>query len=130
MSHTRELSLQINNVVTSLASYMNINISLSIGGSSIRDNIDELNNNPHIVIGTPGRILDMINKKALNTRYLKLFVVDEADEMLSKIFLSQIYDIFRFLPQDIQVGLFSATMTPEFFELTKKFMKLLIMLNF
>ena len=123
MSHTRELSLQINNVVRDLSTYMNLNITLCVGGTSIRDNIYELNKNPHLVIGTPGRILDMINKKALNTRYLKLFIIDEADEMLSKIFLNQIYDIFRFLPQDIQVGLFSATMTNEFFDLTKKFMR-------
>ena len=98
LAHTRELAYQIKTVVTHLSSYLNINVCLSVGGTNLRDNIDELNNNPHIVIGTPGRILDMINKKALNTRDLKLFVIDEADEMLSKIFLNQIYDIFRFLP--------------------------------
>ena len=123
LSHTRELALQIKNVVSSLSTFMNVSLALTVGGTSIKDNISELNNNPHIVIGTPGRVLDMINKKALNTRYLKLFVIDEADEMLSKIFLNQIYDIFRFLPQDIQVALFSATMTNEFFTLTKRFMR-------
>lgn len=123
LSHTRELALQIRNVVSALSQFMNITMTLTVGGTSIKDNITELNKNPHIVIGTPGRVLDMINKKALNTRYLKLFVIDEADEMLSKIFLNQIYDIFRFLPQDIQVGLFSATMTNEFFSLTKRFMR-------
>ena len=75
---------------------------MTIGGTSVKNNIDELNDNPHIVIGTPGRTLDMINKKALNTRYLKNFIIDEADEMLSNIFLNQIYDIFRFLPSTIQ----------------------------
>jgi superfamily II DNA/RNA helicase len=65
----------------------------------------------------------MINKKALNTRNLRILILDEADEMLSKIFLNQIYDIFRFLPNNIQVALFSATMTPEFFNLTKCFMR-------
>lgn len=123
LTHVRELALQINNVVSALSTFMNIKICLTVGGTSIKDNIAELNNNPHIVIGTPGRVLDMINKKALNTRYLKLFVIDEADEMLSKIFLNQIYDIFRFLPQDIQVALFSATMNNEFFSLTKRFMR-------
>jgi translation initiation factor 4A len=123
LAHTRELAQQIKTVVTHLSSYLNINVCLSVGGTNLRDNIDELNNNPHIVIGTPGRVLDMINKKALSTRELRLFIIDEADEMLSKIFLNQIYDIFRFLPSDIQVGLFSATMTPEFFNLTKCFMR-------
>jgi superfamily II DNA/RNA helicase len=123
LTHTRELSLQVSNVVAALSTFMDIKINLSIGGTTLRENINELLDNPHIVIGTPGRVLDMINKKALNTRNLKLLVVDEADEMLSKIFLNQIYDIFRFLPPDIQVGLFSATMTDEFFTLTKNFMR-------
>ena len=65
----------------------------------------------------------MINKGALSTKYLQTLVVDEADEMLSKIFLNQIHEIFQFLPGNIQVGLFSATMTEEFFTLTKNFMR-------
>lgn len=123
LSHTRELSLQIFDVVKNLSSYMGISYNLSVGGTTIRDNIDELLKNPQVVIGTPGRVLDMINKKALNTRQLKILVVDEADEMLSKIFSNQIYDIFRFLPNNIQVGLFSATMTPEFFKISNNFMR-------
>lgn len=123
LAHTRELATQINTVVNGLAYYLKLNINLSVGGTSIRDNIGELNKNPHVVIGTPGRVLDMITKKALNTRFLKMLIIDEADEMLSKIFLSQIYEIFRFLPQNIQVGLFSATMPNDFFELTERFMR-------
>jgi superfamily II DNA/RNA helicase len=123
LTHTRELALQVKSVATALSNFMNIKINLTIGGISIRDNINELLDNPHIVIGTPGRVLDMINKKALSTKYLKLLIVDEADEMLSKIFLNQIYDIFRFLPGNIQVGLFSATMPVDFFDLTNKFMR-------
>ena len=97
---------------------------MCVGGTLIRDNIDELLKNPHIIIGTPGSVFeDMINKKALNTRNLKILIIDEADEMLSKIFSNQIYDIFRFLPNSIQVGLFSATMTEEFFKLSKCFMR-------
>jgi translation initiation factor 4A len=123
LSHTRELSLQILEVIKNISSYMNLTYNLSVGGTTIRDNLDELLRNPQIVIGTPGRVLDMINKKALNTRQLKILIVDEADEMLSKIFSNQIYDIFRFLPNNIQVGLFSATMTPEFFKISNNFMR-------
>lgn len=123
LAHTRELATQINTVVKGLSYYLKLNVNLSVGGTSIRDNIGELNRNPHVVIGTPGRVLDMITKKALNTRFLKMLIIDEADEMLSKIFLSQIYEIFRFLPQNIQVGLFSATMPNDFFELTERFMR-------
>ena len=123
LSHTRELSLQILGVIKTLSTYMKLTYNLSVGGTTIRDNIDELITNPQIVIGTPGRVLDMINKKALNTRHLKILVLDEADELLSKIFSNQIYDIFRFLPNNIQVGLFSATMTPEFFKISNNFMR-------
>ena len=123
LAHTRELATQINTVVRGLSQYMNITVNQTIGGTSIKDNISELVKNPHVVIGTPGRVLDMITKKALNTRFLKMLIVDEADEMLSKIFLTQIYEIFRFLPQQIQVGLFSATMPNDFFELTERFMR-------
>lgn len=123
LAHTRELALQIESVITNLSQYMNISINLSVGGTTVRNNIDELLKNPQIVIGTPGRVLDMINKKALDTRGLRIMVLDEADEMLSKIFSNQIYDIFRFLPNNIQVGLFSATMTPDFFRISKCFMR-------
>tara|TARA_B110001469_G_C9598037_1_gene297029 strand:- start:16 stop:1221 length:1206 start_codon:yes stop_codon:yes gene_type:complete len=123
LAHTRELALQIEGVIKNISKYMNIKINLSVGGTTVRNNIDELLENPHIVIGTPGRVLDMINKKALDTRKLKIMVLDEADEMLSKIFSNQIYDIFRFLPNNIQVGLFSATMTPDFFRLSDCFMR-------
>ena len=123
LAHTRELALQIHSVMSGLGQFMNFTYNLCVGGTLIKENIDQLLQNPQIVIGTPGRVLDMINKKALHTRTLRMLVIDEADEMLSKIFSNQIYDIFRFLPNDIQVGLFSATMTPEFFKLTKCFMR-------
>ena len=123
LAHTRELALQIESVIKKLSEYMNVSINLSVGGTTVRNNIDELLKKPQIVIGTPGRVLDMINKKALDTRDLKIMILDEADEMLSKIFSNQIYDIFRFLPNNIQVGLFSATMTPDFFRISKCFMR-------
>ena len=69
---------------------MDITTNLSVGGISVRDNITELNKNPHIVIGTPGRILDMLNKKALYNDNIKLLIMDEADELLSSIFINQI----------------------------------------
>ncbi len=123
LAHTRELSLQILEVIKSISKYMNITTNLSVGGTLSSKNIDEVLKNPHIIIGTPGRVLDMINKKAINTKHLKILVLDEADELLSQHFANQIYDIFKYLPSDIQVGLFSATMTNEFFNLSKNFMR-------
>ena len=123
MSHTRELSHQIYNVISNISKYMKININLSMGGISIRENIDSLKKKPHIIIGTPGRVLDMIQNKYINVDTLKMLILDEADELLSHIFITQIYDIFQYLPPKIQVCLFSATMNDSFFSITKKFMR-------
>lgn len=67
-------------------------------------------------------MLDLLQRGILESRYLKSFVLDEADEMLSLGFKGQIYDIFQYLPPDVQVGLFSATMPSDVLELTTKFM--------
>ena len=120
---TRELALQIFNVVSSIGVYMNITLACIIGGTSIRDNIEKLSKRPQIIIGTPGRLYDMIYKNRLYTKYIKLLVVDEADEMLSKGFEEQIKNIFKSLPPEIQVALFSATMSEDFFSLTDNFMR-------
>merc|ERR1711939_1075025 len=86
------------------------------------DDIDMLRRGVHVVVGTPGRVFDMIERRALDVRHVKLFVLDEADEMLSRGFTDQIYDVFRKLPENVQVGLFSATMPEEVLEMTGKFM--------
>lgn len=126
LAHTRELALQINNVFRQIGSYMDIIFNLCIKGVPVSDNIAALckkPRKPHIVIGTPGRVLDMINKKALQVSTLKVLIIDEADEMLSEGFIDQIYKIFRSMPSTIQVGLFSATMPKNFFDITTKFMR-------
>jgi translation initiation factor 4A len=123
LAHTRELAFQIDTVIRSIGKYTGANYCLSVKGIPISDNISLLKKNPTIVIGTPGRIYDMICKKALRTNGLRMLVIDEADEMLSKGFQEQIYDIFQTLPTTIQVALFSATMPEEFFELAENFMR-------
>jgi len=124
LAHTRELALQIDMVIRQLGNYLELNFNLSIKGIAINQNIESLTKkNPQIIIGTPGRIIDMINKRAIQCETIKMLVLDEADEMLSKGFLDQIKRIFKCLPSDAQVGLFSATMSPEFFEITKNFMR-------
>lgn len=127
LGHTRELALQINTVIKEIGKFTDIRFNLSIGGVSPRENIYELqggdnNEKPHIVIGTPGRVIDMIKKRALATKDIKLLVIDEADEMLSEGFIDQIHDIFICLPQTSKTALFSATMNQNFFSITQKFM--------
>ncbi len=123
VSHTRELSNQIYNVLSNLSSYMDVSLYQVTGGTSVNRMMDELQNRPQIIIGTPGRILDMMNKKAIDVSTIRFVAIDEADEMLSSGFVNQIKDLFKFLYDNkIQVGLYSATMPTEFFEVTKRFM--------
>jgi translation initiation factor 4A len=89
----------------------------------VRDDIRKLQEGVHIVVGTPGRVYDMIDRRALRASDIKMFVLDEADEMLSRGFKDQIYDVFKFMPQKVQVCLFSATMPGDVHDITKHFMR-------
>ena len=95
-----------------------------VGGTSVMDDSSELKNNPpHVIVGTPGRVYDMIRRKNIRMNTIKLFVLDEADEMLSKGFKEQIYEIFKNFNEEIQVAIFSATMPEDVLTLTNKFMR-------
>ncbi|KAJ1561386.1 translation initiation factor eIF4A, partial [Nowakowskiella sp. JEL0078] len=123
LAPTRELAQQIQKVVIALGDHMNIECHGCIGGVNVREDMRKLEAGPHIVVGTPGRVFDMINRGALNRDTIKMFVLDEADEMLSRGFKDQIQDIWQLLPSSVQIVLLSATMPGEVLEVTTKFMK-------
>merc|ERR1712084_99747 len=123
LAPTRELANQIQKVALALGDYDRVNCHACIGGTSVRDDIDKLREGQHLVVGTPGRVFDMIGKRHLRVDDLITFVLDEADEMLSRGFKDQIYDIFKTLPPNVQVCLFSATMPPDILDMTGKFMR-------
>lgn len=123
LAPTRELALQIHKVVVALGDYMNIQSLACVGGTNVREDMTKLREGIQIVVGTPGRIFDMIRRSALKTDGIKIMCLDEADEMLSQGFKDQIYEVFQLLPGDTQVTLFSATMPAEVLEVTKKFMR-------
>jgi len=123
LAPTRELAQQIQKVVMSLGDYMGAQCHACIGGTSVREDMRKLDEGQHIVVGTPGRVFDMISRKILRPNYIKQFVLDEADEMLSRGFKDQIYDVFRHLNQETQVILLSATMPDEVLEVTSRFMR-------
>ncbi|KAI9295698.1 DEAD-domain-containing protein [Neoconidiobolus thromboides FSU 785] len=123
LAPTRELASQIQKVVVAISDFMSLNIYGCIGGTSVRDDAASLANGVQIVVGTPGRVFDMINRGYLNTDKLKMFVLDEADEMLSRGFKDQIYEIFQRLPSTTQAVLLSATMPTDVLEVTQKFMR-------
>ncbi|XP_069033945.1 eukaryotic translation initiation factor 4A1A isoform X1 [Embiotoca jacksoni] len=124
LAPTRELAQQIQKVVLALGDYMGANCYACIGGTSIRSEVLKLQAEaPHIVVGTPGRVFDMLTRKNLTSKNIKMFVLDEADEMLSRGFKDQIYEIFQKLASSTQVVLLSATMPADVLEVTKKFMR-------
>jgi len=123
LAPTRELAQQTQKVVLALGDYMNARCHACIGGTRIAEDILKLKEKNHIVVGTPGRVNDMINRQILDTRDIKMFVLDEADEMLSRGFKDQIQSIFKRLNANVQVILLSATMPTEVMEVTKSFMR-------
>jgi translation initiation factor 4A len=123
LAPTRELAQQIQKVVIALGDYMDLQVHACVGGTAVRDDIRTLQGGVHVVVGTPGRVYDMINRRALRLDSIKQFFLDEADEMLSRGFKDQIYDIFKFLPESVQVCLFSATMPLDVLEVTQRFMR-------
>jgi len=123
LAPTRELALQIQSVVHNLGEFMDVRCHACIGGTSLDADLDAFRSGAQIVVGTPGRVFDVINRNMLDTRHIKMFILDEADEMLSRGFKEQIYNIFLRMPKDFQNVLMSATMPPEVLDVTKEFMK-------
>jgi len=117
---TRELALQVQRVIQSIGDYLGVISHACIGGTSVSKDISTLRSGVHVIVGTPGRVFDMMRRKVLETQDVKIVILDEADEMLSRGFIDIIRDIFSILPTNSQVGVFSATMPPEIVEITNK----------
>ncbi|KAB5556643.1 hypothetical protein DKX38_007552 [Salix brachista] len=145
LSPTRELAEQTERVITVIGENINIQVHACIGGKSVGEDIRKLEHGVHVVSGTPGRVCDMIKRRSLRTRAIRVLVLvslmisshksqfalhlfvqtllkDESDEMLSRGFKDQIYDVYRYLPPELQVVLISATLPNEILEVTSKFM--------
>ena len=123
LSPTRELAHQTSIVYQFLGEYLKIKVSLLIGGTKVGADIDKLKEGPQVLVGSPGRVLDLIKRKKISLGYLQTFVLDEADEMLSKGFLDTIKEIISLIPNTAKILLFSATMPKDIVEMTTMFMK-------
>ena len=126
LAPTRELAKQIHDVVSGLGAFMKgFKIQLLVGGTSTEQDISALKNEtpPHVIVGCPGRVHDMIRRNHIRGSDIKMIVLDEADEMLSVGFKEQVYNIFNFLSSSVQVCLFSATMPEELHTLADKFLR-------
>ncbi|KAM9848817.1 eukaryotic initiation factor 4A-I-like [Aulostomus maculatus] len=124
LAPTRELAQQIKREVMALGDYMGVRCHACIGGTDIHREGQKLRAEPpHVVVGTPGRVLDLFGRRHISSRYIQVFVMDEADEMLGRGFKEQIYNIFQEVPGRAQVILLSATMPAEVLDVTKRFMR-------
>lgn len=120
MATTRDLATQIHYVISNISKHMNIKIALAIGGTRIVNNSRDPYyhiRKSHVLIGTPGRIFDYINRKAFDPKKLKMFIMDEADALLKDDFIEQIKIIYNELDNACQVIIFSATYTDEILEI-------------
>ena len=120
--NTRELATQTVKVFEALSSFTKINCKICIGGDmQFKYTSDDITN--HVIIGTPGRLCDLISKRVVSTDAIKMIVIDEADDVLSVGFRKQVKKIFQHLPKDCQVALVSATIPPEMSELFDAILK-------
>lgn len=120
---TRELTMQVADEIKKIATELDVKVCAVFGGSNIDRQIKSLKNNPQILVGTPGRLIDLLNRKKLNLSNLKTLVLDEADEMLDMGFRPDIEKIIAKTNQDRQTILFSATIPQEIKEIVQNYQK-------
>jgi len=126
MCHTRELAFQISKEYERFSKFLpNVKVGVFFGGLAIAKDEQVLKSNcPHIVVGTPGRILALVKSKKLNLMNLKHFVLDECDKMLEQLDMRRdVQEIFRATPHEKQVMMFSATLSKDIRPVCKKFMQ-------
>ena len=124
LAPTRELSQQIHSVATALCQYMNITVHSATGGSPISEDLRVLERGAQFIVGTPGRIFDLMRRNAFDRRNMRVIIMDEADQMLEDRFREQVLCIMEFqFPKDVRLALFSATMAPEVIEVADKFLQ-------
>uniref|UniRef100_A0A0A9WGX0 RNA helicase n=1 Tax=Lygus hesperus TaxID=30085 RepID=A0A0A9WGX0_LYGHE len=126
LSPTRELAVQTADVISQIGEFLSDGLKFCetfVGGTRVIEDVRKLQSGVTVAVGTPGRIHDLISRGAMQTGSLHVLVLDEADEMLSQGFESQVCSILRFMPKDIQVALFSATMPEDVLKLSEKWMR-------
>ncbi|MFT9847495.1 DEAD/DEAH box helicase [Aneurinibacillus sp. REN35] len=112
LAPTRELTVQIRQVLDELCSGTNIRFQIIMGGVDIKRQIEKLKQKPHIIVGSPGRIHDLIEKKRLKVHEVKTVVIDEADQMLESGMIREVEAVMQRTPRDRQISVFSATISP------------------
>ncbi len=130
LSPTKELTSQTSRVITSLGDMLEnskkerLRVQTVFGGAAYEEKSSFSNKNtPHIICGCPGRVYDMMRRDKISIKTIKIVILDEADEMLSSGFKEQVYNIFQYFNNDIQVALFSATLPESITPIIDKIMR-------
>lgn len=123
LAPTRELALQVADSMTVYGKHLDVRILAVYGGQPYGPQISRLNRGVDVVVGTPGRLLDLIERNALNIKHVRTLVLDEADEMLNMGFMEDVERILSETPPERQTALFSATMPPRIRSLANRFMR-------
>ncbi len=121
---TRELALQVNEVLEKVGKKIGLKTAVIIGGASSHEQIRALRREPHVIVSTPGRLIDHLQQKNLNLNRISVVILDEADRMLDIGFMPAIKQILSLCPTNRQTMMFSATMPNEIAEIASRFMKL------
>jgi len=120
---TRELALQVTEMIQTLGKFMDVRVLTVYGGTSYTQQLNQLRRGVQVVVGTPGRILDLVKRGRLELAEVRTVVLDEADEMLSMGFIEDMEAILAVTPEDRQTTLFSATLPPRIRELARKYLR-------
>jgi len=123
MVPTRELALQTSQICKQLSKHLGIQVMVTTGGTNLRDDIMRLYEPVHLIIATPGRILDLMNKRLVKTEHCRKLVLDEADKLLSQDFKGMLDSIIDHLPRDRQIMLYSATFPLTVESFMRKYLK-------
>ncbi len=121
---TRELALQVNELLKKIGKSLGLKTAILIGGESISRQVRQLRNNPHIIIATPGRLIDHLDQKTVRLEGITILVLDEADRMLDMGFAPQIKKILQIVPKERQTMLFSATMPGDIMQIAESYMRI------
>lgn len=120
----RELAQQIQNVAQNLGSFIPVKVYSATGGTPIRDDIKAIEKGVQFLVGTPGRIYDLMNRRIIQSEHIRLLIMDEADQMLEDRFREQVMAILEMgFPSTTRVALFSATLPPEVIEVAEKLLQ-------
>ncbi|MGY3767106.1 DEAD/DEAH box helicase [Vagococcus vulneris] len=123
LSPTRELATQIKDEIFNVGRYRRIKVEAIFGKSSYQSQVKNLKQRTHVVVATPGRLLDHLSRRTIDLRKIKMVIIDEADEMFAMGFVEQIEQVLQVLPKPHTTALFSATMPERIKKLAKKYMR-------